>query len=68
MNDHKYVADYVAAITDSLLDTLERHPASAIVAPAASALATLHRMRPEAAEERVVRFRFLAIAAGWRIL
>ena len=66
MNDHKYVADYIAAITDSRLDMLERRPTSAMVAPAVSALATLYRMRPEAAEARVVRFRVLAIAAGER--
>lgn len=66
MNDHKYVADYVAAIADSRLTTLERCPRPSMVAPAVSALATLHRMRPEAAEARVVRFRVLAIAAGER--
>ena len=66
MSDYKYVADYVAAITDSCLDLLERRPESALVAPAASALATLHRMRPEAAENRIERFRKLARAAGER--
>lgn len=66
MSDHKYVADYVAAIADSRLRILERVPASSMVAPAVSALATLHRMRPEAAEDRIERFRELARAAGER--
>ncbi len=66
MNDHKYVADYVAAITDSRLEMLERRPTGSMVTPALSALATLHRMRPEAAEDRIERFRKLARAAGER--
>jgi len=66
MNDHKFVADYVAAITDSRLETLEKRPTSSMVAPAVSALATLHRMRPEAAEDRIEHFRKLARAAGER--
>lgn len=64
MSDNRTMADCIAEIVDQALVGLECYPNADMVTYATQTLATLYWMDEEKAQERVERFRMLAILAG----